>query len=141
MYSWNYLPLKKKKNAWNFNTLWLLVEMFFSPLLLPPCSPPANASLPAGPPPQIPPDEAEQKAVHLLACSSSSPSAPLPPISMFDLLQALQVRRRLTEGSRTVILSLEKHIYRIRNDSFQTKLQKTELIHLKHAIFLFKFNQ
>lgn len=54
-------------------------------------SPPPSASLPAGPPPQISPDEAEQQAVHLLACSADKLPAPLPPISMFDLLEALQV--------------------------------------------------
>lgn len=56
-------------------------------------SPPPSASLPAGPPPQMSPDEAEQQAVHLLACSADSLCAPLPPISMFDLLEALQVRQ------------------------------------------------
>lgn len=54
--------------------------------------PPPSASLPAGPPTQVSPDEAEQQAVHLLACSSDSLPAPLPPISMFDLLEALQVK-------------------------------------------------
>lgn len=54
-------------------------------------SPPPSASLAAGPPPQISPDEAEQQAVHLLACSADKLPAPLPPISMFDLLEALQV--------------------------------------------------
>lgn len=57
-------------------------------------SPPPSASLPAGPPPQISPDEAEQQAVHLLACSADKLPAPLPPISMFDLLEALQVREK-----------------------------------------------
>lgn len=56
-------------------------------------SPPPSASLPAGPPPQISPDDAEQQAVHLLACSADMLPAPLPPISMFDLLEALQVRK------------------------------------------------
>lgn len=54
-------------------------------------SPPPSASLPAGPPPQMFPDDAEQQAVHLLACSADKLPAPLPPISMFDLLEALQV--------------------------------------------------
>lgn len=54
-------------------------------------SPPPSASQPAGPPPQISPDEAEQQAVHLLACSADKLPAPLPPINMFDLMEALQV--------------------------------------------------
>lgn len=64
--------------------------LFFFPL-----SPPPSASLPAGPPPQVSPDEAEQQAVHLLACSADMLPAPLPPISMFDLLEALQVRKNV----------------------------------------------
>lgn len=71
-----YLPLP----------LFLCVFFFFP-------SPPPSASLAACPPPQVSPDDAEQKAVHLLACSSDTLPAPLPPISMFDLLEALKVRR------------------------------------------------
>lgn len=55
-------------------------------------SPPSSASLPAGPPPHISPDDAEQQAAYLLACSGSTAPAPLPPINMYDLLEALQVR-------------------------------------------------
>lgn len=62
-------------------------------------SPPPSASLAAGPPPQVSPDEAEQQAVHLLACSADMLPAPLPPISMFDLLEALQVINRSTCSS------------------------------------------
>lgn len=57
-----------------------------------PHSPPPSASLPAAPPPQMSPDDAEQQAAFLLACSGSVAPAPLPPISMYDLLEALQVR-------------------------------------------------
>lgn len=56
-------------------------------------SPPSSASLPAGQNPQVSPDEAEQQAVHLLACSADTLPAPLPPISMFDLLEALQASK------------------------------------------------
>lgn len=55
-------------------------------------SPPHSASRLAGQPPQLLQDDAEQQAALLLACSGDSLLAPLPPISMFDLLEALQVR-------------------------------------------------
>ncbi|XP_056122562.1 transcriptional adapter 1-like, partial [Rhinichthys klamathensis goyatoka] len=54
--------------------------------------PPPSASLPAGPPPQVSPDDAEQQAALLLACSGDRVPPPLPPISGYDLLEALQVR-------------------------------------------------
>lgn len=60
-----------------------------------PRSPPPSASLPAGPPPQVSPDDAEQQAVHLLACSADRLPAPLSPISLFDLLEALKVRENV----------------------------------------------
>lgn len=66
-------------------------------------SPRPSASLPAGPPPQVSPDEAEQQAVHLLACSADMLPASLPPINMFDLLEALQVR---TMSSQIFFLNL-----------------------------------
>ncbi|MGH0168819.1 UNVERIFIED_CONTAM: hypothetical protein FKN15_066602 [Acipenser sinensis] len=51
---------------------------------------PPSASLPPGPPPQVSPDEAEQQAALLLACSGDRLPAAPPPVSMFDLLEALQ---------------------------------------------------
>ncbi|RXM98332.1 Transcriptional adapter 1 [Acipenser ruthenus] len=51
---------------------------------------PDGTSLPPGPPPQVSPDEAEQQAALLLACSGDRLLAAPPPVSMFDLLEALQ---------------------------------------------------
>uniref|UniRef100_A0A672IS49 Transcriptional adapter 1 n=1 Tax=Salarias fasciatus TaxID=181472 RepID=A0A672IS49_SALFA len=80
--------------------------------------PPSSASLPAGPPPQVSPDEAEQQAVHLLACSADRPSAPLPPINMFDLLEALQVHHAVMPSHTMYALNMERilqdHVHRQR---------------------------
>lgn len=37
------------------------------------------------------PDDAEQQAALLLACSGDTLPAPLPPVNMHDLFEALQV--------------------------------------------------
>uniref|UniRef100_A0A3Q2PKK0 Transcriptional adapter 1 n=1 Tax=Fundulus heteroclitus TaxID=8078 RepID=A0A3Q2PKK0_FUNHE len=70
--------------------------------------PPPSASLPACPPPQVSPDDAEQKAVHLLACSSDTLPAPLPPISMLDLLEALKVHRGVMPSHTMYALNMER---------------------------------
>jgi len=41
--------------------------------------------------PQPPPDDAEQQAALLLACSGDTLPASLPPVNMYDLFEALQV--------------------------------------------------
>ncbi len=63
------------------------------------CSPPASASLPAGPPPQVLSDDAEQQAALLLACSGDRVPPPLRPVGVFDLLEALQVRLQISTHS------------------------------------------
>lgn len=56
-------------------------------------SPPGSATPSAGqslaPPPA--PDDAEQQAALLLACSGDTLPASLPPVNMYDLFEALQV--------------------------------------------------
>ncbi|XP_041847731.1 transcriptional adapter 1 [Melanotaenia boesemani] len=81
--------------------------------------PPPSASLPAGPPPQVFPDEAEQKAVHLLACSADSLPAPLPPISMFDLLEALQVHHGVMPSHTMYALNMERILSRLWHPSHE----------------------
>ncbi|XP_018608832.1 transcriptional adapter 1 isoform X1 [Scleropages formosus] len=67
-----------------------------------------SASLPVGPPPQISPDEVEQQAALLLACSGDRLPAPLPPISMADLLEALQVHRNVVPSHTVYALNVER---------------------------------
>ncbi|XP_030015268.1 transcriptional adapter 1 [Sphaeramia orbicularis] len=81
--------------------------------------PPPSASLPAGPPPQVSPDEAEQQAVHLLACSADSLPAPLPPISMFDLLEALQVHHGVMPSHTMYALNMERILSRLWHPSHE----------------------
>ncbi|CAJ1071726.1 transcriptional adapter 1 [Xyrichtys novacula] len=81
--------------------------------------PPPSASLPAGPPPQISPDEAEQQAVHLLACSADMLPAPLPPISMFDLLEALQVHHSVMPSHTMYALNMERILARLWHPSHE----------------------
>ncbi|CAL8325073.1 unnamed protein product [Arctogadus glacialis] len=81
--------------------------------------PPPSASLPAGPPPQVAPDEAEQQAVLLLACSSDSVPVPLPPISMFDLLEALQVHRGVMPSHTMYALNMERILARLWHPSIE----------------------
>ncbi|XP_028988376.1 transcriptional adapter 1 isoform X2 [Betta splendens] len=81
--------------------------------------PPPSASLPAGPPPQISPDDAEQQAVHLLACSADSLPAPLPPIGMFDLLEALQVHHGVMPSHTMYALNMERILSRLWHPSHE----------------------
>ncbi|XP_028833684.1 transcriptional adapter 1 [Denticeps clupeoides] len=81
--------------------------------------PPPSASLPAGPPPQVSPDEAEQHAALLLACSGDSLPAPLPPINMFDLLEALQVHRRVMPSHTMHALNMERILARLWHPSHE----------------------
>ncbi|KAF3699048.1 Transcriptional adapter 1 Transcriptional adapter 1-like protein [Channa argus] len=81
--------------------------------------PPPSASLPAGPPPQMSPDEAEQQAVHLLACSADSLPAPLPPISMFDILEALQVHHGVMPSHTMYALNMERILSRLWHPSHE----------------------
>lgn len=81
--------------------------------------PPPSASLPAGPFPPISPDEAEQQAALLLACSSDTIPAPLPPISMVDLLEALQVHRGVMPSHTMYALNVERVLARLWHPSHE----------------------
>ncbi|XP_014899212.1 transcriptional adapter 1 isoform X1 [Poecilia latipinna] len=81
--------------------------------------PPPSASLAACPPPQVSPDDAEQKAIHLLACSSDMLPAPLPPISMFDLLEALKVHRGVMPSHTMYALNMERILVQLWHPSHE----------------------
>ncbi|KAG5285431.1 hypothetical protein AALO_G00003280 [Alosa alosa] len=81
--------------------------------------PPPSASLPVGPPPQVSPDEAEQQAALLLACSGHNLPAPLPPINMYDLLEALQVHRRVMPSHTMYALNMERILARLWHPSHE----------------------
>ncbi|KAJ8378490.1 hypothetical protein AAFF_G00239540 [Aldrovandia affinis] len=92
--------------------------------------PPPSASLPAGPPPQVSPDEAEQQAALLLACCGHSLPAPLPPISIADLLEALQVHRRAVPSHTVYALSIERILARLWHPSHEELEQ--DQVHRQH---------
>ncbi|KAJ8357290.1 hypothetical protein SKAU_G00200840 [Synaphobranchus kaupii] len=92
--------------------------------------PPPSASLPAGPPPQVSPDEAEQQAALLLACCGHSLPAPLPPISIADLLEALQVHRRAVPSHTVYALSIERILARLWHPSHEELEQ--DQVHREH---------
>uniref|UniRef100_A0A3P8WK86 Transcriptional adapter 1 n=1 Tax=Cynoglossus semilaevis TaxID=244447 RepID=A0A3P8WK86_CYNSE len=81
--------------------------------------PPPSASLPAGPPPQVSPDDAEQQAVHLLACSADRLPAPLSPISLFDLLEALKVHHSVMPSHTMYALNVERILSRLWHPSHE----------------------
>ncbi|XP_062850463.1 transcriptional adapter 1 [Trichomycterus rosablanca] len=92
--------------------------------------PPSSASLPAGPPPQVSPDDAEQQAAFLLACSGSTAPAPLPPINMYDLLEALQVHRSAIPSHTVYALNMERIISRLWHPSHEELEQDN--VHRQH---------
>ncbi|XP_033859708.1 transcriptional adapter 1-like [Acipenser ruthenus] len=74
---------------------------------------PPSTSLPPGPPPQVSPDEAEQQAALLLACSGDRLLAAPPPVSMFDLLEALQIHREAVPSHTVYALNVERILARL----------------------------
>lgn len=92
--------------------------------------PPPSASLPVGPPPQVSPDDAEQQAALLLACSGHSLPAPLPPINMYDLLEALQVQRRVMPSHSMYALTMERVLARLWHPSHEELEQ--DRVHRQH---------
>ncbi|KAL4656023.1 transcriptional adapter 1 isoform X1 [Arapaima gigas] len=89
-----------------------------------------SASVPAGPPPQVSPDEVEQQAALLLACSGDRLPAPLPPISMADLLEALQVHRNLVPSHTVYALNVERILAHLWHPSHEELEQ--DQVHRQH---------
>ncbi|KAJ8012266.1 hypothetical protein DPEC_G00066890 [Dallia pectoralis] len=81
--------------------------------------PPASASLQTGIPPQVSPDDSEQQAALLLACSGNTLPASLPPISMFDILEALQVHRSVMPSHTMYALNVERILSRLWHPSHE----------------------
>lgn len=97
-------------------------------------SPPHSASRLAGPPPpQLLQDDAEQQAALLLACSGDSLLAPLPPISMFDLLEALQVRESQPQSALPSHIPITKNILTFELICFFNRIQQTFLSNQKES--------
>ncbi|KAJ1172273.1 hypothetical protein NDU88_004120 [Pleurodeles waltl] len=78
-------------------------------------SPAMGISPPAGPNPSsnLHPDEAEQQAALLLACSGDILPASLPPVNMYDLLEALQVNREVIPSHTVYALNIERMLAKL----------------------------
>lgn len=108
---WQFCPLymHSLKNSWvPTSLLGLFIGAFLRLFLVSPLGVPWSCCVFLTPsvfsPPALPascvgqnsaaqphPDDAEQQAALLLACSGDTLPAPLPPVNMHDLLEALQV--------------------------------------------------
>ncbi|XP_054021327.1 transcriptional adapter 1 [Dryobates pubescens] len=62
---------------------------------------------------QPPPDDAEQQAALLLACSGDALPACLPPVNMFDLLEALQVHKEVIPAHTVYALNIERIVMKL----------------------------
>ncbi|XP_017389557.1 transcriptional adapter 1 isoform X3 [Cebus imitator] len=78
-------------------------------------SPPAFTAPCAGqnPASHPPPDDAEQQAALLLACSGDTLPASLPPVNMYDLFEALQVHREVIPTHTVYALNIERIITKL----------------------------
>ncbi|XP_004688497.1 PREDICTED: transcriptional adapter 1 [Condylura cristata] len=78
-------------------------------------SPPAFSAPCAGqnPASHPPPDDAEQQAALLLACSGDTLPASLPPVNMYDLFEALQVHREVIPTHTVYALNIERIITKL----------------------------
>ncbi|KAM9242018.1 transcriptional adapter 1 isoform 3-T3 [Dugong dugon] len=78
-------------------------------------SPPAFSGPCAGqnPASHLPPDDAEQQAALLLACSGDTLPASLPPVNMYDLFEALQVHREVIPTHTVYALNIERIIMKL----------------------------
>lgn len=78
-------------------------------------SPPALSAPFAGqnPASHPPPDDAEQQAALLLACSGDTLPASLPPVNMYDLFEALQVHREVIPTHTVYALNIERIIMKL----------------------------
>ncbi|XP_069497292.1 transcriptional adapter 1 isoform X2 [Ambystoma mexicanum] len=72
-------------------------------------SPPAGANSASS----LHPDDAEQQAALLLACSGDILPASLPPVNMYDLLEALQVHREIVPAHTVYALNVERMLAKL----------------------------
>ncbi|XP_029474088.1 transcriptional adapter 1 [Rhinatrema bivittatum] len=75
---------------------------------------------------QLHPDETEQQAALLLACSGETTSASLPPVNMYHLLDALQVHREVVPSHTVYALNIERIIMKLWHPTHE-ELQQDEI--------------
>ncbi|XP_062919847.1 transcriptional adapter 1 isoform X2 [Mobula hypostoma] len=69
--------------------------------------------------PHISSDDVEQQAALLLACSGEDMLATLPPVNMYDLLEALQVHREVIPAHTVYALNIERILARLWHPSHE----------------------
>ncbi|KAM4022921.1 transcriptional adapter 1 [Anomaloglossus baeobatrachus] len=74
----------------------------------------------------IHPDDAEQQAALLLACSGDSLPPSLPPVNMFDLFETLKIHREVIPSHTVYALNIERIIMRLWHPS-QEELQQDQI--------------
>ncbi|KAM4642216.1 transcriptional adapter 1 [Discoglossus pictus] len=72
------------------------------------------------------PDDAEQQAALLLACSGDSMPASLPPVNMYDLLEGLQVNREVVPSHTLYALNIERVLMKLWHPN-REELQQDEI--------------
>nr|KAF6414522.1 transcriptional adaptor 1 [Molossus molossus] len=72
------------------------------------------------------PDDAEQQAALLLACSGDTLPASLPPVNMYDLFEALQVHREVIPTHTVYALNVERVITKLWHPNHE-ELQQDEV--------------
>uniref|UniRef100_A0A803K121 Transcriptional adapter 1 n=1 Tax=Xenopus tropicalis TaxID=8364 RepID=A0A803K121_XENTR len=74
----------------------------------------------------IHPDDAEQQAALLLACSGDNLTASLPPVNMYDLLEGLQVHREAIPSHTVYALNMERILMKLWHPNTE-ELQQDEI--------------
>ncbi|MEE6496088.1 hypothetical protein FKM82_002225, partial [Ascaphus truei] len=72
------------------------------------------------------PDDAEQQAALLLACSGDNLPASLPPVNVYDLLEGLQVHREVIPSHTVYALNMERVLMKLWHPNAE-ELQQDEI--------------
>ncbi|XP_044157242.1 transcriptional adapter 1 [Bufo gargarizans] len=71
----------------------------------------------------IHPDDAEQQAALLLACSGDTLPSSLPPVNMYDLLETLKIHREVIPSHTVYALNMERIIMKLWHPTQEELLQ------------------
>ncbi|XP_075688316.1 transcriptional adapter 1 isoform X1 [Rhinoderma darwinii] len=74
----------------------------------------------------IHPDDAEQQAALLLACSGDNLPPSLPPVNMYDLLEALKIHKEVIPSHTVYALNMERIIMKLWHPN-QEELQQDQI--------------
>ncbi|XP_072276035.1 transcriptional adapter 1 [Pyxicephalus adspersus] len=94
--------------------------------------PPAFSNSPGNQTPgtHIHPDDAEQQAALLLACSGDNLPPSLPPVNMYDLLEAFKINREVIPSHTVYALNMERILMKLWHPTKQ-ELQQDDIHRLR----------